>query len=145
MSTRVDTDANTSSIKSRNKHTQFAEESLGRLKHYAALNRQATFLSRINIAWMTNSICSICLGPALLVLYHALWVGDLRPDMYRQPVGLVFPFDIFRSPAYECIYVLCFVAITCIGYTIAMTDCMFLGVCTQVIACQRDLQVELDI
>lgn len=89
---------------------------------------------------MTNSICSICLGPALSVLYHAVWVGDAHAGMWRQPVGLRFPFDISRTPWFEFVYVWCFVAITCIGYTIAMTDCIFMGVCTQVIACQRDLQ-----
>lgn len=96
---------------------------------------------------MTNSICSICLGPILLVLYHAVWVGDLSEDMFRQPVGLVFPFDINRSPAFECVYVMCFVSTMFIGYTIVMADCIFLGVCSQVIASQHDLQdmlVELD-
>lgn len=63
------------------------EELLGRTKHYVAMNKQATFWSRIMIATMTNSIFSICLGPILAVLYHYI-TGDLTSDMYRQPVGL---------------------------------------------------------
>lgn len=71
----------------------------------------------------------------------------MSEDMFRQPVGLVFPFDINRSPAFECVYVMCFVSTMFIGYTIVMADCIFLGVCSQVIASQHDLQdmlVELD-
>lgn len=50
------------------------------------------------------------------------------------------PFDIYRSPGYEFTYVFCILPIICIGYTIAMTDCMFMGVCSQIIASQKDLQ-----
>lgn len=89
---------------------------------------------------MTNSICAICLGPMIVIAYHGLIVGDLRPDMYRQPIGLVFPFDMLRSPAYQIVYVMMFMSTTCIGYTISMTNCIFMCVCTQIIACQKDLQ-----
>lgn len=72
----------------------FLEELLGRSHHYLAMNKQTTFWSRIDIAVMTNSICSICLGPILVVFYHYI-MGDLSSDMYRQPVGLVYIFLFF--------------------------------------------------
>lgn len=65
------------------------EEQLRRTKHYMAMNKEAKFWSLIDIAIMTNSICSICLGPILIVLYHKV-IGDLTNEMYRQPVRLVY-------------------------------------------------------
>lgn len=117
-----------------------AEESVGRLEHYANMNRWTNIFTRIDMGWMTTSILSICLGPILGVLYHATVLGDLQPEMYRQPVGVVFPFNSDTTPGYEFVYVLCFVSITCIGYTISFTDCVFMGSCAQIVACQRDLR-----
>lgn len=51
-----------------------------------------------------------------------------------------FPYDIYESPAFQLTYVLCFVSVICIGYTIVTTDCMFMGLCSQIIASQKDLQ-----
>lgn len=104
------------------------------------MNRLTNVFTRIDMGWMTTSILSICLGPILGVLYHATVLGDLEPEMYRQPVGVVFPFNTDTTPGYEFVYVLCFVSITCIGYTISFTDCIFMGSCAQIVASQRDLR-----
>lgn len=116
-----------------------SEKLAGRLNHYAAMNRLTNFLSRIHIAWVTNSIVTICAGPVLVLLYAKYITADPL-SMRRLPVALVFPFDTQRSPAYECVFALSFVSITCIGYTMVLTDCVFLGTCAQIVACQRDLQ-----
>lgn len=53
------------------------------------------------------------------------------------------PYDETKSPMYEVTYILCVLAIICCGFTIALIDCIFMGVCTQIIACQKDLQDKL--
>lgn len=47
---------------------------------------------------------------------------------------------MYATPGFQLTYILCYISITCIGYTIVMTDCVFMGVCSQIIASQKDLQ-----
>lgn len=117
-----------------------SEERLGRQRHYRTMDARATLLSRIVFGWMFSSIASIALGPLLLMLYHKVAVGDLTRSMYRQPVEMRLPYDYTAWPAFELTYVACIFTIICTGNTMVIVDCLFLGLCSHIIACQRDLQ-----
>lgn len=112
----------------------------GRGRHYVAMDRQATLLSRIAFGWMFSSICSIALGPLLLIIYRLASVGHLEPEDLRLPVQMALPYDLTSWPGYHLTYLGCIITIMCTGNSMVLMDCVFLGLCSHIIACQRDLQ-----
>lgn len=53
------------------------------------------------------------------------------------------PYDTSVTPMYEITYVLCVLTIICVASAALITECFFMGVCSQIIACQKNLQDNL--
>lgn len=54
------------------------------------------------------------------------------------------PYDTEISPMFGVTYGICVLTIICTAFTLALTDSLFMGFCTQIIACQKDLQDKLE-
>lgn len=60
--------------------------------------------------------------------------------MYAQPIGVVYPFDTATTPGFQIVYAIAIMSTTCISNTICFADCLFMGICGQIVACKRDLR-----